>query len=270
MRRDKLKLIFTCEHAKLSIPPDLKNLFQAHRHLLKTHEGYDIGALQTARAFSRMLKSPLIYSSVSRLVVDLNRSIGHPSLFSKITLPLDDGEKTQILNRFYFPYRTRVETAIRDFIRTGYRVMHVSVHSFTPVLSGKTRKTDIGLLFDPLRNCEKEFCVRLRNALRKSHPDISIHFNLPYRGNTDGLTSALRKRWRENAYLGIECEINQQLFLAGKRREWRQVHDAMVQALRQALLLSFPTLVSAIHDFRAYGHAAAGRGPRPPFPSARS
>ena len=38
-----------------------------------------------ARALARDLRAPLVTSTVSRLVIDLNRSIGHPQLFSAAT-----------------------------------------------------------------------------------------------------------------------------------------------------------------------------------------
>jgi predicted N-formylglutamate amidohydrolase len=225
----------TCEHATPRIPPDLKCIFSAHRHLLQTHQAYDIGALDAARALSRGLKHPVIQPDVSRLIVDLNRSMGHPALFSRITRPFDEDKKREILNRYYFPYRACVENAVRNHIQTGHRVLHISVHSFTPVFKGKIRKTDIGLLFDPLRKREREFCVRLRNALRKSFPGTSVHFNLPYRGNTDGLTSSMRKRWREDEYLGIEIEINQRLGSSKNLKENRLLHVALADALRRTV-----------------------------------
>jgi predicted N-formylglutamate amidohydrolase len=235
LRRNGPKLIFTCEHATPAVPPDLKEKFHAHRRLLRTHQGYDIGALQTARAFSASLNSPLISSTASRLVVDTNRSTGHARIFSEITRLIDDDQKIRILNRYYFPYRTRVESTIRRFIQNGQRVIHISVHTFTPVFDGKIRKTDIGLLFDPRRKSEREFCTRWRKDLRKTCPGASIHFNRPYRGNTDGLTSALRERWEENEYLGIELEINQRFILTKNRQECRRIHGNLLRTLQQAL-----------------------------------
>jgi hypothetical protein len=35
--------------------------------------------------------------------------------------------------------------------------------------------------------------------------------NYPYRGTSDGFTAALRKRYAEDSYLGLEIEVNQAL-----------------------------------------------------------
>lgn len=128
-----------------------------------------------------------------------------------------------------------METAIQNLITARHRVLHLSIHSFAPVLDGRIRRTDIGLLFDPRRNREREFCTRWRDGIRKSNPGLSVHFNLPYRGSMDGLTSAMRKRWREDAYLGIELEVNQKFFSAENRAAGKRVRETIVRTLLQHL-----------------------------------
>jgi predicted N-formylglutamate amidohydrolase len=235
LRRNRLKLIITCEHAAPAVPARYRSHFTGRMHLLTTHRGWDIGALNLAEVFSRSLRSPLIRSEVSRLLVDLNRSTGHPGLFSRAARPLDEDEKNRILNRYYFPYRKRVETAIRNSIGTGRRVLHLSVHTFTPVMNGKIRGTAIGLLFDPGRKREREFCERWRRGIREANASWPVHFNLPYRGKTDGLTSAMRSLWGEDLYRGIELEINQKFFSGKQYRGWRRMAEAVAGALRGAI-----------------------------------
>jgi predicted N-formylglutamate amidohydrolase len=46
---------------------------------------------------------------VSRLLVDLNRSIGHPGTFSKAMHAISPELRQQIVERYYRPPRTRVE-----------------------------------------------------------------------------------------------------------------------------------------------------------------
>jgi len=229
--RDRLKAVVTCEHATPFIPAAYRKHFPADRSRLATHRGWDIGALVLARRISRSLASPLMRSRVSRLLVDLNRSVGRPGLFSGAALRFSEEQKILILNQYYFPYRSRVETMARNLIRAGHRVLHLSVHSFTPVFGGKTRGTDIGLLFDPGRNGEREFCTLWRNGIRESRPGLSVHFNRPYRGDSDGLTSAMRDFWPENQYLGIELEVNQKFFSVENRGAGRRIREIVVAAL---------------------------------------
>jgi hypothetical protein len=51
----------------------------------------------------------------------------------------------------------------------------------------------------------------------------------------DGLTSAMRKRWREDAYLGIELEVNQKFFSAENRAAGKRVRETIVRTLLQHL-----------------------------------
>src|SRR5258708_4265355 len=77
--------LITCEHGGNRIPAPYRALFRGSRALLDTHRGYDAGALVMARELARAFKAPLVSSTVSRLLVDLNRSVGHPQLFSPAT-----------------------------------------------------------------------------------------------------------------------------------------------------------------------------------------
>ena len=72
--------VITCEHGGNRIPAPYRDLFHTHQALLDSHRGYDPGALIMARALATAFAAPLVTSTVSRLLVDLNRSVGHPRL----------------------------------------------------------------------------------------------------------------------------------------------------------------------------------------------
>ena len=74
--------IITCEHGGNRIPAPYRRLFRGQRALLDSHRGYDPGSLVMAKALASAFGAPLVASTVSRLLIDLNRSIGHPQLFS--------------------------------------------------------------------------------------------------------------------------------------------------------------------------------------------
>jgi predicted N-formylglutamate amidohydrolase len=78
-------LLITCEHGGNRIPAAYRSLFIGRKALLATHRGYDAGALVMAEALSISLRAPLVSSTVSRLLVDLNLSVGNPQLFSEMT-----------------------------------------------------------------------------------------------------------------------------------------------------------------------------------------
>ena len=40
----KIKILLTCEHITNRVPSRYKNLFKGKENILKTHQGWDIGA----------------------------------------------------------------------------------------------------------------------------------------------------------------------------------------------------------------------------------
>jgi predicted N-formylglutamate amidohydrolase len=78
-------VIVTCEHGGNHVPPPYRALFRGRERLLASHRGWDPGALTAARELARVLRAPLIFSRVTRLLIDLNRSPGHRALFSAVT-----------------------------------------------------------------------------------------------------------------------------------------------------------------------------------------
>ena len=144
----------------------------------------------------------------SRLLVECNRSIGHPQLWSEFSRDLPEVEKTRILDHYWRPHREAVRQMIE--VRPPGLVVHVSVHSFTPEWKGKRRATDIGVLHDPTRKAEARLASLWRSYLSDSSP-LTVHRNRPYRGWTDGLTTTIRQEMPEGRYVGIELEVSQAL-----------------------------------------------------------
>ena len=143
------RLVVTCEHAGNVVPKRYAALFAGHGHLLPTHRGWDPGALLLAREMAERFDAPLFYDETTRLLVDLNRSVGTPSLHSEATRHLPLAERREILERHYHPHRRQVDAGMAAAVQTGDRVVHIASHSFTPELHGHVRTADIGLLYDP-------------------------------------------------------------------------------------------------------------------------
>lgn len=204
-------ILLTCEHAGNEVPERFAHLFAGHEAVLGTHRGVDLGAYDVARRMATVLAAPLIASTVTRLLIDLNRSGDHPDLFSAFSRVLPEPERDAIRAACYTPHRESVVRLCEALIGAGHRVLHVGVHSCTDVLGGKARDLDIALLFDEDRPLERDLCERWRDRLRGARPDLRYPFNEPYRGADDGLTTALRSRFGPDRYLGIEIEIRQGL-----------------------------------------------------------
>jgi predicted N-formylglutamate amidohydrolase len=233
-RKSPPYVLITCEHGGNRIPAKYLPLFKPHRQLLESHRGFDPGALTLARDFAAACGAALVYSTTSRLLVELNRSPGHPQLFSKATARLSPAERERLLARYYRPYRESVEALVREACERGRRVMHVSCHSFTPVLDGETRRADVGLLYDPKRATETAFCLDWQRELMETAPELVVRRNYPYRGYGDGLTTYLRKRFADPLYCGTELEVNQKYPL-GDAAVWRKIRKVLLGSVQAAL-----------------------------------
>ena len=132
-----------------------------------------------AKALAKAFAAPLVTSTVSRLLVDLNRSIGHPQLFSAATRGAPAQTRAQIVEHHYRPYRAHVERLVRQSVARGRRVIHISSHSFTPELDGKVRRADVGLLYHPARRGEAELCARWKASLAALAPELRVRRNYP-------------------------------------------------------------------------------------------
>jgi predicted N-formylglutamate amidohydrolase len=192
-----------------------------------------------ARALAAVFGAPLVTSTISRLLIDLNRSIGHPQLFSVATRGAPATVREKIVAQYYCPYRAQVERLVRQLVSRGRRVIHISSHSFTPELDGKVRRADVGLLYDPGRHEEARLCALWKASLAAFAPELQVRRNYPYAGRGDGLTSRLRRRFPRGAYVGIELEVNQGIVFAAGRR-WTALRRLLIDSLRNACTAGDP------------------------------
>ncbi len=227
------QIVLSCEHAGNRVPAEYRHLFARNPSILASHRGYDIGISKVARRIALTLRQPLFACYTTRLLIDPNRSPGHPDLFSRFSDRLTRAEKNWIAHKFHHRHRESVTQHIRKQVRGNRRVLHFSLHSFTPVLNGQKRNADIGILYDPGRKREKDLAVMLQDILTGS-TGLRIRRNYPYRGIADGFTTALRKTFSERHYLGIELELNQGL-IANQRSQGLKLADSICLSLDQIL-----------------------------------
>ena len=201
-----MKLVITCEHGGNEIPEKFQILFN-NKEISNTHKGFDLGALDVFNTLKH-LAIYTNYSTTSRLLIELNRSLWHKNLFSEYTKHLSNLEKKDLIKTYYNSYRNNVENEIETLITNQNTVVHLSIHSFTPILNDRIRNCDIGLLYDSSNQQEKKTALQLKEALHTINPKWHVRFNYPYLGKADGFTTHLRKRFKEK-YIGIEIEINQ-------------------------------------------------------------
>ncbi|WP_299708757.1 N-formylglutamate amidohydrolase [uncultured Pontibacter sp.] len=229
-----LRLLLTCEHGGNLIPPAYAPLFHGHEDVLETHRGYDIGALELFNSI-KPVADVSFYAETSRLLVELNRSANHAKLFSEFSNELPKSEKDRLLERHYKPYREQVEQMVQDFVSAGRRLLHIAVHTFTPVLEGEERKADIGLLYDPKRPHEQAYSKQWKAALNRADKDLVVRFNYPYLGISDGFPTYLRRKFTANEYVGIELEVNQRFPLDGGEK-WQKLQALLAGTLQELVI----------------------------------
>lgn len=222
-----VEIIVTCEHAGNDIPQSYRYLFpDAAAGTLASHRGWDPGAWEAAVHLADNLHAPLFGCHTSRLLIEVNRSLHHPELFSEFTTALDAYGKDTLVREIYQPYRDAV---LRQIRAAPGPVFHLSMHSFTQVLHGEVRAMDIGLLFDPASPLETGVCDHLKDSLQQALPAITVAYNEPYKGVADGFTTSLRETFRSKKYAGVEIELNQKLI---GTRLWEEIKEGLTDAVR--------------------------------------
>lgn len=223
------RLLITCEHAGNALPGEFAAQFKPHAALLATHRGWDPGALPIAKAMAKLSGAPLIAYRWTRLLIEPNRSLHHPALFSSITRKLPAETRARLIADYYRPHRDAVEAALREWVDSVYSVLHLGVHTFTPELDGEVRNADIGLLYDPAAPLERALAQPWQHTLQAQAPELRIRRNYPYRGAADGLTTHLRKQLGTQHYAGFELEVNQAL--ACQKQHAPKIAKALVKSL---------------------------------------
>ena len=82
--------------------------------MLKSHRGWDPGSLTLAARLAETLGAPFHAQTVTRLLIDANRSLHHRGLFSEFTRALDSSEKKALIESVWRPHRERVERSLGE------------------------------------------------------------------------------------------------------------------------------------------------------------
>jgi len=180
------KLLFLCDHASNSVPPDYDGL-GLPQPLFETHIAYDIGAAFVTRALADAYGAPALLGTASRLVIDLNRGPDDPTLVMKLSdgsiVPgnrnADAAEVARRLQRFHAPYHAAIRQQIAEI---GPGAILISIHSFTPAWKGVQRPWEMGVLYGRDGRLARPLMKHLALA------GFSVGDNEPYTGALEGDT----------------------------------------------------------------------------------
>jgi len=212
MSFDPRQVLVSCEHASNRLPAGM----EAPAEMMELHIAWDPGALPMARQLASMFDAPLHAGEYSRLVVDLNRTVGNSVLVRRRSdghrIPfnrgLTDDDVERRVENYYRPYRDALSAGVARVIESHGRCVHLCIHTFTPKLGDKVRGNDIGLLYDPRRRPEAPMVRQLRHALSE-RTGLVVWLNRPYSGTADGILPRIREVHADARYVAIELEVNQ-------------------------------------------------------------
>jgi predicted N-formylglutamate amidohydrolase len=219
------EFVLTCEHASCAVPVEYDDLGLDDEQL-REHVGWDVGAGALTQALAQRLGVPAVQSGVSRLVIDCNRDLADHDLIVSashgVPVPgnhyIDAVERERRIREFYEPYHD----AIDHLLATRQDAFLLSVHSFTPILNGRERRFDAGVLFDSFLAEAEQFGTQLAGA------GLRVRYNQPYSG-LDGLIFSARTHGMRHGLRYLELEVNNRLL-----RDARGI-DAITTAVVQAL-----------------------------------
>ena len=198
-------LLFLCDHASNAVPPPYGDL-GLPKALFQTHIAYDIGAADVAIALAQAYGAAALLGGVSRLLIDLNRGRGDPTLVMKLSdgsiIPgnrgADDAEVAKRLQQFHAPYHA----AIREqMARIGEEAILISIHSFTPSWKSVARPWDVGVLYGR----DQRLAVPLMKQLAMA--GFAVGDNEPYTGALEGDT--LDTHGTKTGHANVLIEIRQ-------------------------------------------------------------
>ncbi len=181
------QVVIVCDHASNRIPESWGDLGlpPAAR---ETHIAWDPGALAVSLRLAARLDAPLIFSTVSRLVIDMNRPLGSPTLIPAMseTTPipgnanLTPADRRHRIEAIYSPYHAAIDqligkVAARRVVAGLPPPSVVAIHSFTPIFKGVWRPWQAGVIHDTDDRLSRLVLARL-----SADPALSVAENEPY------------------------------------------------------------------------------------------
>ena len=211
-RDGRSALVVTCDHASHHIPGEYADLGLPASELQR-HIAWDIGALGVSERLSALLDAPLLHTTGSRLLLDVNRE---PDAHDSIPLAsedtaipgnhdLDAMERGRRRERFYAPYHDAIEALVRQRIAAGHATAVIAMHSFTPMYRGTARAWEVGVL----SHLDRRMADPLLRALRA---DSSLHVgdNEPF-APRDGVYHTLDRHAEAHGLPCVMIEIRNDL-----------------------------------------------------------
>lgn len=204
----------------------------------KKHVSWDPGTAEIAALLAKKLNAPAIMSTYSRLVFDLNRGRTSPEAmretYDGIAVPgnkkLSAAHKNARRREIFDAYHAAVEKQLMQMKKRKIAPFIIALHSFTPVMQGKKRPWQIGVLWDIDRKTAKKTIA----AIKKQNPRLTVGDNKPYSLKSANVAENSLKRHAVRRHLPhVVVEFRQDL--VATRRGAEKWADLFCRALLAAL-----------------------------------
>lgn len=204
-------VVVLCDHAAPFIPRALGSLGLSESELAR-HIAWDIGAAEVTRGLARMLDARAVLSRFSRLIVDPNRDPADPTLIPEISdgviVPanraLSEVAVEARIATFHRPYHDAVARTLDALLERETPPVVISVHSFTPVMKGRERPWQVGILWNDDPRLPEPLMARLRAQ------GLTVGDNQPYSGR-DGHGYSLHRHADARGLANVLIELRQDL-----------------------------------------------------------
>jgi predicted N-formylglutamate amidohydrolase len=228
-----LKTVFTCEHGGNQIPEKYTSLFDNFRSTLITYKAYDIGAMSLYKDLLEETGDFGNHFQFSRMLVDVDKDLKSPDLFSQPIAKLSTKERNKVLDEYYHSWRNQVEEEIAKLCRNNH-VLHCSVHTFPHIVNNIPREVDVALLIDESRKHEAAFAAKFIEFLLQENPKLRLQTNYPIPGGQQGFVHHLKEQKFKKKYIGIQLEVSQ-AFPLGKSEKWIELRKSIVKCFKLSL-----------------------------------
>ncbi|WP_269931367.1 N-formylglutamate amidohydrolase [Aminobacter sp. HY435] len=208
----KRGIVLLCDHARRELPEEYGDLGLPPAEFDR-HIAYDIGAEQVTRKLAAIMGLPAVLANFSRLLIDPNRGEDDPTLIRQLydgsvipgNYPMSQDERERRLEKFYRPYHDAVGAMISSVHKqSASSPLILSIHSFTPVMQGRSRPWHAGVLWDMDHRAAWPLI-----ELLATDPELVVGDNEPYDGALRGDT--MFKHCIVNGFAHALLEIRQDL-----------------------------------------------------------
>ncbi|MBD3249600.1 hypothetical protein GF336_06155 [Candidatus Woesearchaeota archaeon] len=215
----KNPVLISCEHGSRKIPLRYWNLGLKRKDIRKVSYLYDVGSREVAYILSKRLGAELIVPMYSRLLVDMNRSPGDPTIFRSDSfgrkipgnMDIPEMEKKKRISKYYNPYHRKLLKKTISLRKKHELSYYVIVHSFNHIIGGVERTPDVGVLWKFRK--DRKFCKAIKRKLTDA--GLDARFNKPYTARGKGAYCMTVYGNHENMRC-VEFEINDK-FLKSRR-----------------------------------------------------